>query len=979
MLSITLVVGTMFLLNGCDSPEEKQKSIIKKSLIYANLGKFKKAEETLKTALKKYPKSRDIHLSLGNIYARQKKFDSALEEFKKTLELDPDYYETNLQISKVLYDQEDYSSALMHVDKAIALKADYVGAYDFKGTIHMKIGQYEEAAKDYQKIIDLQPKKPDGYLRLANIYLIQKNFDKTKELCETILKDIDKNNLQALLLLSLILEINDKIDEAITLLSDSLKEKPNNLQIINRLSELYLKKGDYDNAMAYAEKALSINSNAAAARYVKGTVYFIREEYEKASIQFENFFEPPPNYGDVFYKLGLCYLELDKPQQGISELKKMIERYPRYVPAYFTLAYAYMREGWSDEAIALCQKGLELSPNNVKGLEILAKANITTKNFNEAERAYENLIKARPGRVADLLSLASLKINKGEIDEAYEICNEVLKINSKNVNAHSLKGFCYIRQGNIDKAIEQFRQVIQIDPLNISGHLNLAKIYSSVSRFKEAEEELLNLIELKPDYKEVQKELGNLYFVQGKYDKAIEFFTKILNENPHDLHTNLSLAGTYFAKEDYEQALNILEPFRKNPKFDDNLKLHSFLATIYFKLNDNEEAEKEYKKVLAIDPHFRPAYDLGLVYMDQGKASESIEVYKQALKINPELTEMILHLSIAQQKNGMYDEALESIMKIINLEQQNYSLYFIQINILAAKGDYEKAEEILSQIPEITDEVRDSYTNVIDMCRKDKESGRKLAYMLNQMKIYRSRGWINQAVELAEEVNKMVPKNVLPLAFLAEVYNDEKDYENMKKMLDKILVVDPESFIGNLRTSRYYSMNNNYGEAINYLKNAVTAKPDNATLLLDLGILYEKNNDIDNAIITYKKVLEMSPERYRAMNNLAWILSEFKKDYVQAESYSRQALDLAPKNGAVADTYGWILFQKGDYAKAKEILELAQKYLPSNSSVAYHLGKTYLVLEEKENARISLQKALDISPDFPESDEVKKLLKELSE
>jgi tetratricopeptide (TPR) repeat protein len=294
MLSITLILSAMCFVSGCDSPEEKQKNVIKKSLIYANLGKFKKAEETLKTALEKYPKSRDIHLSLGNIYARQKKFEQALEEFKITLELDPKYHETHLQISKVLYDQEDFSSALMHVDKAIAIKPDYVGAYDFKGTIHMKIGQFEEAIKDYTKITEVQPKKPDGYLRLANVYLIQKNFDKTKELCESILNDIDKNNLQALLLLSLILEIDDKVDDAITLLSDALKEKPNNLQLINRLSELYLKKGDYDNAMSYAEKALSINSNAAAARYVKGSVHFIREEYEKASVQFENFFDPPP-------------------------------------------------------------------------------------------------------------------------------------------------------------------------------------------------------------------------------------------------------------------------------------------------------------------------------------------------------------------------------------------------------------------------------------------------------------------------------------------------------------------------------------------------------------------------------------------------------------------------------------------------------------------------------------------------------------
>ncbi|MCB1196371.1 tetratricopeptide repeat protein, partial [bacterium] len=851
-------------------------------------------------------------------------------------------------------------------------------AIDFRGWMNIQLKNYEAAIKDYEQYISVLPSKPQGYLSLARLYLGLKNEEKTEELCKKILNEIDKNNVEATLTLSLLKELQGNAEESLQIVVTALEKNQNDILLLNRISELYFRKGDLDNAMVYAQKALDLNSKATTARYVKGNVHFIRQEYEKAAIEFENFYNPPPNYGDVFYKLGICYLEMNKPQQGINELKKMIERYPQYSPAYFTLAFTYMREGWAEEAIKLCEQGLELSPNNIKGLEIMAKANIANKNFMQAEAAFEKLVALRPKNVADILSLASLLINRGELVRCQELCERVLEINPKNINAHSIIGFCNIQQGNIDQAIDKFKTVVEIDPLNINGHLNLAKMYSSVQRFHEAEQALLKVIDLKPNSEEAYKELGNLYFVQKKYDHAIDAYSKVLETAvSEDIASYIALASAYFAKEDYAKALSILGPFVYNPKYDDNTQLHSFLASLYMKENNIPEAEKHYKKVLDVNPRFRPAYDLGLVYTEQGKVEESIEIYKQALKLNPNLSDMLLYLSIAQQQNEEFDDAIDSLNKLIALQPQNNSLYFMKVNIYAAKGDFEKAQQALDELATINDELRNAYLEVLSYCKNNSFKGKKFTLLLNQMKIFRVRGWRDQALKLAQDASELYPDNILPLMFMADLYSSIPDYENAHKVFKQIIAVKPNSFFGITRLSRLYAAQQKYELSIETLNQAIEYYPQDGYLYLDLGVLHETAGQSEQAMKAYEKAVEVTPDSSRALNNLAWLYSENNINPDKAEEYAKRAAVIEPQNGAIADTYGWILFNQGKYEEAKIELERASKFLPSNPTVAFHLGKAYYQLSDMENARIILEKSLSISQDFPEAKEAQELYDKL--
>lgn len=968
-------VSPLFL-TGC-SKKSIQERYIKKALIYASLGKFSKAEALMRKGIDKYPDSLILHYNLGVIYSQQRKFDKGNSEFEKALELDPKHTPTFLALARVKYTEGEFDQAIDYVDKSLEIDPKYIEAINFRGIINQTQRKYDDAIADYQRIVDIQPNKPQGYLNLAKIYLSMRNYEKTTEYCRKVLDDIDSQNAEALLMLSLILEHEDKIEEAITLIRNAFEKTPNNIGLVNRLADLYYKTGDLDSAFDFAQKALALEPRSSTARYVKGSIHFIRQEYDQAAVEFENFNNPPPAYKDVFYKLALCYLELDKPQQGINELKKMIDLYPNYAPAYFTLAFTYLREGWAEEAIKLCEKGLELNPNNVKGLEIMAKAYIATKNFDSAEHLFEKLVKLRPENIADILSLASLKINKGDIEECMDLCRNVLAINDKSINAHNIIGFCYIRLGKIEQAINEFNQVIELDPLNVIGHMNLAKIFTSVQRFEEAEKELKTVIKLQPDYNDAYLELGHLYFVQKKYEEAINAYNTILEKDPQNISLNIAVANAYFAQEDYESALDLLEPLRKNPKYDDNLQLHSFLASLLLKLNRADDAEDEYKKILAINPRFRPAYDIGLIYTDQGKNEETIEIYEQALKLNPDLNEMLLYLAVAQQQNKEYDEAADSISKLIAIQPENYYLQFIKFNILAADSRFDEARKTLDEIPKLSDELRSEYEKIITLCDRNKVTGQKAALLLNNMKIYQARGWNDQAIEVAEQAHELIPDSNLPLSFLAEIYLGTKEFNKAKEVLNQILENNPNSLIATTKLSRVYSQQGDKEKSIEFLKKAIEIEPTNSNFYIDLGMLYESVDKFDMAIVAYKNAVENDNDSFHALNNLSWLILSSGGDINEAEQYAARAVELAPQNGAIADTYGWILYKMGKYQQAKEQLEVASKALPANPVVAYHLGKTYLALNDANNAYILLKKALDISNDFEYAKDAKNLIKNL--
>ena len=62
---------------------------------------------------------------------------------------------------------------------------------------------------------------------------------------------------------------------------------------------------------------------------------------------------------------------------------------------------------------------------------------------------------------------------------------------------------------------------------------------------------------------------------------------------------------------------------------------------------------------------------------------------------------------------------------------------------------------------------------------------------------------------------------------------------------------------------------------------------------------------------------------------------------------AEQARQLQPDNAYIADTLGWILYRRGDYARALRLLGEAAEKLPTAAETQYHLGMTHYMMGEE--------------------------------
>jgi tetratricopeptide (TPR) repeat protein len=115
------------------------------------------------------------------------------------------------------------------------------------------------------------------------------------------------------------------------------------------------------------------------------------------------------------------------------------------------------------------------------------------------------------------------------------------------------------------------------------------------------------------------------------------------------------------------------------------------------------------------------------------------------------------------------------------------------------------------------------------------------------------------------------------------------------------------------------------------------------------------------------------------LNNVAFIYASQAKNLDQALTLAQKALELAPNNGSVLDTVGFVHYQRGEYAKAEPLLKSASDAQPQNATVAYHLGMTYYKLGRRDDAAAALRRALRLKENLPQAREIQAVLSELKQ
>ena len=131
--------------------------------------------------------------------------------------------------------------------------------------------------------------------------------------------------------------------------------------------------------------------------------------------------------------------------------------------------------------------------------------------------------------------------------------------------------------------------------------------------------------------------------------------------------------------------------------------------------------------------------------------------------------------------------------------------------------------------------------------------------------------------------------------------------------------------------------------AVVYYKKAIKADNTRALYFFNLGNVYLKLSEYAQATVYYNKAIEIDKEYADAYNNIAYSLYLDGRNLDMAEDYAMKALTLpSEKKGYYYDTLGLIYLKRKDYKKAKEAFRKALGAASNLDSEIQEAIKTHL-------------------------------------
>jgi Tfp pilus assembly protein PilF len=194
-------------------------------------------------------------------------------------------------------------------------------------------------------------------------------------------------------------------------------------------------------------------------------------------------------------------------------------------------------------------------------------------------------------------------------------------------------------------------------------------------------------------------------------------------------------------------------------------------------------------------------------------------------------------------------------------------------------------------------------------------------------------------VTLWEDNVKKSPNRARVHGNLGKAYLDKKQYEKARLEFEKVIKLDSRLLgaYDNLATI-YIDHFRQYDRARAYLNEAIRRNPDYPSPYLNLGVINLHLKQLPEAIINFKKVLELDPENHLGHYNLAAACFNLR-NYEEAVSIIKKGINIWPGSSKLYGLLGVTWYHKGEKAKAEAALTRALDLDPSNGMAEYYMKK----------------------------------------
>ena len=826
----------------------------------------------------------DAKFELAYSYFNMDQFEQAKPLFNEIHQLPENkYYEdANYYYGFLSYRDRDFNEALGSFKK-VEQVPKYKGLVPYYITqIYYFQGKKDEALAYGERTLtqnDISYRK-DLNLLIGQIYFEKKQFAKALPLLENYVNSSDKVSKEVMYELSYCYYDRNQVDKAI----EGFKQLSNEKDSLGQnsmylLGDLYLR----TNQKANARNAFQYSADNSSNRLQQEISRF---NYAKLSYEL--------GYGDVALNSMNQFLELYPASDYANEAKEIVINLLANTNNYVEALALYESFGKPTPTM------LRIYPKILFGR---ATAFINDQKLNEADDLLSKIISdPNAGAVLPFANFwkAEIAYRQDRFEDAARYMTAYLKSGgiqgeANPTNANYVLGYSYLKTANYAKALEYFTKVapsvtLQSSSLVQDAYVRAADCYFMQKNYSVAKnmyQNVINAVLSQSDYALYQVALINgINNPEGK----IKTFNALVQRYPQsDLvaESYLQIANAYMLQEKFRDAIPYLDKVLGMKAASGQYpKVYLKLGLSNYNLNNNEEALKDYQKLINSYPQ-SPEADEALnnmknIYVEMGRPNEYVDFVRKAGKV----------ISISEADSLTYAAA--------ELKYSNNDC----TGAITSLSDY------LSKYPQ------GAYSLQANFYRSE-------CYAKNK-------DWQNAVKGYETVVNLGSSQFAERSAFAAAriYYFELQDYASAKIYFSKLqeLATTPQNQLEALRgLVRSYYQTKDFTEANNTAKDLLTKKglstDDKAIANLVLGKSLQAENQCDQAIPAFKEVAAINKSAWGAearyeVANCYFTLNQLSP----AEKAAMEVIKVGGVDYWVAKAYillGDIYLKQKDYFNAK--------------------------------------------------------------
>jgi len=302
------------------------------------------------------------------------------------------------------------------------------------------LGNYSEAAKDYEEAIESNPNLASTHVNLGNLHLLEYNYELASDEYERAI-EIEPSSAIAHINLAL------------------LEASEGNLSRALELATIVINLDDSDQVFAYG---------------ARGAIYAQVGQWEEAAKDLTQAIEQDGTFALAYTNRGLAYRELGYLDQALADLEQALNLDPRIAEAYYNRALVYIAKGDYLSAITDLTKTIELEPEgigDVPGLIVVVyPSDVSIEEVNRLRMKSQNSV-----RLAEIYHVrGEAYASLGRTEEARSDYLKAAEIYAQLAKASRVEICSYVAGGSVgsiltefssfDKAIINYTSLLEIDP-----------------------------------------------------------------------------------------------------------------------------------------------------------------------------------------------------------------------------------------------------------------------------------------------------------------------------------------------------------------------------------------------------------------------------------------------------------------------------------------------------------------------------------